>query len=68
MPSSADHRPTVLMTADAVGGVWNYTLALCAALPEFRFVVAVMGPAPSPAQRAAIGRLDNVMLEEAPYQ
>jgi hypothetical protein len=23
---------TVLMTADAVGGVWNYSLSLCAAL------------------------------------
>src|SRR5438045_6132578 len=68
MPSSADHRPTVLMTADAVGGVWNYTLALCAALPEFRFVLAVMGPAPSEAQRTAIGRLENVALEEAPFR
>src|SRR3954447_15275182 len=57
MPSSADYRMTVLMTADAVGGVWNYTLALCAALPEFGFVVAVTGPTPSPVQRAAIDRL-----------
>jgi glycosyltransferase involved in cell wall biosynthesis len=68
MPSPTDRRTTILMTADAVGGVWNYTLALCAALPEFRFVVAVMGPAPSPAQRTAISRLDNAMLEEAPHQ
>src|SRR5207248_3436774 len=68
MPSSADHRPTVLMTADAVGGVWNYALTLCAALPEFRFVLAVLGPAPSPAQRSAIGRLANVVFEEAPYR
>ena len=41
----------VLMTADAVGGVWHYALALCAALPEIRFVLAVMGPMPSAAQR-----------------
>jgi len=68
MPSSADHRPTVLMTADAVGGVWNYALTLCAGLPEFRFVLAVLGPAPSPAQRSAIGRLANVVFEEAPYR
>jgi len=68
MPSTADHPTTVLMIADAVGGVWNYTLTLCAALPEFHFVVAVMGPAPSEAQRTAIGRLGNIVLEEAPYR
>jgi len=52
------------MTADAVGGVWSYSLALCVALPEIRFVLAVMGPMPSAAQREAAGRLDNVVLEE----
>jgi glycogen(starch) synthase len=55
---------TVLMTADAIGGVWNYSLSLCAALPEMRFVLAVIGPLPSPAQRAAASRLGNVILEE----
>ena len=55
---------TVLMTADAVGGIWHYALALCAALPEIRFVLAVMGPMPSAAQRDAAGRVDNVVLEE----
>jgi len=55
---------TVLMTADAVGGIWHYALALCAALPEIRFVLAVMGPMPSAAQRDAAGRLDNLVLEE----
>src|SRR5258707_349348 len=68
MSSPADRRLTVLMTADAVGGVWNYTLALCAALPAFRFVLAVMGPSPSETQRMAVARLDNVVLEEAPYR
>src|SRR3954471_7489616 len=60
-----DRRPlTVLMTADAVGGIWHYALALCAALPEIRFILAIMGPMPSAAQRDAAGRLDNVALEE----
>jgi glycogen synthase len=61
-----EKRPplTVLMTADAVGGVWHYALDLCAALPEISFVLAVMGPMPSAGQRAAAGRLDNVVLEE----
>jgi glycogen synthase len=55
---------TVLMTADAVGGVWSYALSLCGALPEVRFVLAVMGPLPSAAQRSAADRLGNVVLEE----
>jgi glycosyltransferase involved in cell wall biosynthesis len=55
---------TVLMTADAVGGVWHYALGLCAALPEIRFVMAVMGPLPSAAQRDAASALANVTLEE----
>ena len=58
-------QPTLLMTADAVGGVWSYALALCAALAEFRFVVAVMGPPPDLTQRIAIGRLGNVVLAES---
>jgi glycosyltransferase involved in cell wall biosynthesis len=59
-----DDSLTVLMTADAVGGVWHYALSLCAALPQIRFVLAVMGPMPSAAQREAAGRLENVVLEE----
>ena len=61
---NSDRPLTVLMTADAVGGVWHYALALCAALPETRFVLAVMGPMASAAQRDAAGRLENVTLEE----
>jgi glycosyltransferase involved in cell wall biosynthesis len=56
------------MTADAVGGVWNYALSLCAALPQHRFVLAVMGPAPSPAQRDAARALPNVVIEERGFR
>ena len=56
--------PVVLMTADAVGGVWSYALGLCAALPDIRFVLATLGPRPRPAQRAAVAALDNVVLAE----
>lgn len=42
----------VLMTTDAVGGVWQYSLELAAA-SEARMVLAVLGPAPDPEQRAA---------------
>jgi len=43
----------VLMTADAVGGVWRYTIDLGRALAArgVRTTVAVMGPFPSPSQR-----------------
>ncbi len=50
-PVSGRH---VLMTADAVGGVWTYALDLGAALARRGDIVtlAVLGPAPSVAQRA----------------
>jgi glycogen(starch) synthase len=59
---------TVLMTADAVGGVWSYALGLCAALPETRFVLATMGPRATRAQRRDLGRLDKVVLAESDYR
>ena len=42
----------VLMTTDAVGGVWQYSLELAAAL-EVEVVLAVLGPAPGAEQRMA---------------
>jgi glycosyltransferase involved in cell wall biosynthesis len=47
------------MTADAVGGVWTYALDLAAGLADagVRTALAVLGPAPSPAQRAAAERI-----------
>ena len=59
--------PSVLMTADTVGGVWSFALALCSALPDIRFILATLGPRPQPAQRAAVARLDNVILEESDF-
>jgi glycosyltransferase involved in cell wall biosynthesis len=59
---------TVLMTADAVGGVWNYALSLIAGLPEIRFVLAAMGPEPDAAQRRALARLVSGVLEARPYR
>jgi glycogen synthase len=60
----------VLMTADAVGGVWTYTLDLSAALAQhdISIVLATMGPRPSDAQRAAVKRLHNVQLAESDYR
>ena len=49
VPSPLDPRELqsgpqkVLMTADAVGGVWTYALDLVRALPEVEFALATMG-------------------------
>jgi glycogen synthase len=53
----------ILMTADAVGGVWTYALELARALLAFgvETTIATMGPAPSIEQRAEaldVPRLD----------
>jgi glycosyltransferase involved in cell wall biosynthesis len=46
----------VLLTTDAVGGVWQYTMELAQALAArgVECIVAVLGPAPSEDQRAAL--------------
>ncbi len=67
-PRVIDRAPTVLMTADAVGGVWSYAVGLCRSLPETRFVLATMGPRPRQAQREAIHELENVTLVESDYR
>jgi glycogen(starch) synthase len=54
----------VLMTVDAVGGVWTYALELCRALASCSVEVALacMGPKPSASQRASAAELPNVSL------
>ena len=54
----------VLMTVDAVGGVWTYALELSRALAhhDVRVVLACMGPAPSESQLASAHALPNVAL------
>jgi glycosyltransferase involved in cell wall biosynthesis len=51
----------ILMTTDAVGGVWTYTVTLIRSLGEFGVDVtlAVLGPGPSPAQRDELQTLPN---------
>jgi glycogen(starch) synthase len=60
----------LLMTADAVGGVWTYSLDLCSALSRHgvEFVLATMGPRPSDQQRSAAAALGNVHLVESDYR
>lgn len=60
----------ILMTADAVGGVWTYTVELARALAQGHIDVAIatMGPRPSTAQRAEIDSLPGVTLYDSDYQ
>src|SRR5215211_1611238 len=57
----------VLMTADAVGGVWTYALELIRALPDHQFALAVMGPRMSDGQQAEAKALPNVTLFSSTY-
>jgi glycogen synthase len=63
------HKPqlTVLMMADAVGGIWSYATRLGRALPGIRFILATMGPRPRPAQCDEIAGLANTILVESSY-
>lgn len=55
----------VLMTADAVGGVWHYALELARGLRDHdvAIVLATMGPRPTAEQRRAAAALDIVLCE-----
>lgn len=61
---------SILMTTDAVGGVWTYSLALCRALAAHKLevVLATMGPRPTDAQRAEVAELRNVVLRESEFR
>ena len=61
----------VLMTADAVGGVWTYATTLAASLAPHgvEILLATMGPRPGAAQRAHVAAsLPNVTFVESDYR
>jgi glycogen synthase len=69
--TSSHQTPSrILMTADCVGGVWNYSLDLAEALAHFgvQVGVATMGPRPSQNQRAQAARISNLELFESDYK
>lgn len=64
-------NPTkILMTADTVGGVWTYALELTRALETHGVEVqlALMGPAPTRAQRAEADKIPNLSLFKSDYK
>jgi glycogen synthase len=65
------HLPRrILMTADCVGGVWNYSLDLAEALGRFgvQVGIATMGPRPSQSQKAEAARIANLRVFESDYK
>src|SRR5438045_9620981 len=52
----------ILMTTDAVGGVWTYSTALAAALAArgYQILLVTLGPRPHADQLAAISRCPGV--------
>jgi len=54
----------ILMSADTVGGVWNYAVELTRALAPYgcEVVLGTMGALPSAAQRATAAKLSNLTL------
>jgi glycogen synthase len=57
-------RRRVLMTTDAVGGVWTYAVDLAAALEPLGFDTAlvVLGPSPTPEQAAAAAAIPRLEM------
>lgn len=68
-PAPAEQPLRILMTADAVGGVWRYSVDLIAALAAegARVLLATMGPRPSDDQRSEIAAIPNASLAESDY-
>jgi glycosyltransferase involved in cell wall biosynthesis len=59
-------RQRILMTADAVGGVWQYSCELAGALThcEYEILLALLGPPASDSQRQRLAELPGMTLVE----
>lgn len=64
MTPTASFPARVLMTTDALGGVWQYTLELASGLCHggSNVLLAGLGPEPSPAQREAAAAISGLSL------
>lgn len=60
----------VLMTADTVGGVWNYSMDLIKSLDKnhVNFTLVTMGAPLTSAQRNQVRKLNNVNLKETKFR
>lgn len=60
----------ILMTADTLGGVWDYSLELAKQLARFstETVLATMGRPPTPEQRHAAAEIPGLLLRESGFK
>ncbi len=67
----SDHQPLerILMTSDAVGGVWRYSVDLIAGLARhgIEVLLANLGPRPSEEQRKELSQISNARLVEGEF-
>ncbi len=70
MKSEEHPARRILMTADAVGGVWQYSIDLIEALSShgFETLLATMGPRPSACQKGQLSQIGNVQLAESDFK
>ncbi|WP_299824093.1 glycosyltransferase [uncultured Pontibacter sp.] len=66
----AHHPSKILMTADTVGGVWNYSLELIKALAAFKTEVALatMGAPLTEEQHRQAEEIDNLTVYESSFK
>ncbi len=64
------HPTKILMTADTIGGVWNYALELARALSEqdIQIALATTGGPLSPEQYEATSAINNLTIYESNYK
>ncbi len=69
MPTERQPLTRILMTADAVGGVWQYSVDLISALEKHgvEVLLATLGPAPSQEQRNQLKQISNARLAEGDF-
>ena len=66
----ADRRHRILMTADTVGGVWQYALELCRGLVERgdEVALATLGRRPTADQRREAAAIPGLQLHESDFK
>ncbi len=66
----SDRRLRVLMTADTVGGVWDYALEMARQFAESKIevVLATMGRAPSARQKQAAAEIPRLVLKTSSFK
>ena len=70
--SAAENAETslkILMTTDAIGGVWQYSVDVVSALVPYgaEILLATMGPRPSQAQKQQLLRIPRLTLAESDF-